>query len=198
MKEGLLGLLLHLCQGIIPKNNIPKFKKLTSWPFSWTTHNHFKVQSKRLLELLFDSTYLNQLAFRSASRRLRNFKLLLAAASLICLALWQSLYGSLPNARFHSVVCTDVVVSFCLCEANAIQELMILMDDENVDVQLASVEALLTLNSQHQTSEKARLKKLKELWPFKEAILLFQRTCSGELRKRVAFDLTDFCKRETG
>ncbi|KAL0919572.1 hypothetical protein M5K25_011672 [Dendrobium thyrsiflorum] len=191
MIDGLLGLLLHYS-----RNHDPKIISLIQEThfmaiFLEQLNNHSSHRAKRLGAL--GLKYLSESASLSSASRDSELQ-----APTRCYAHFVLLCGKPPmvpsQCPFHSVVCTDDS-SFCLLKANAIKLLIDLMDDDNVDVQLAAVEALLTLIPNTQASEKAA-EKLKELGLFKEAILLFKGLAPGQLQERVALMLNRFLQKK--
>ncbi|XP_020571690.1 U-box domain-containing protein 44-like [Phalaenopsis equestris] len=192
MIDGLLGLLLHYS-----KNHDPKIISLIQEThfmaiFREQLSNHSNHRVKRLgalgLKYLSESASLSSATRDSEVQPFTGF-----CAPFVLLCGKPSVIRS--QCPFHSVHCADDS-SFCLLKANAIKQLIDLMDDDNIEVQLAAVEALLTLISDTGTFEKA-VEKLEEFGLFKEAVLLLKGLGPGELQERVVLMVDIFLQKKS-
>lgn len=190
MIDGLLGLLLHYS-----KNPDPKIISLIQETHFMTIFreqlgNHSNHRAKRLgaLGLKHLSESANLL---SSSRESEPQPPTGCCAPFVLLC--GKPPGVLGQCPFHNVGCADDS-SFCLLKASAVRPLIDLMDDDNMGVQLAAVEALLTLLSDARAFENAA-DKLNELGLFKEAIRLFKGLAPGKLQERVVLMLDRFLQK---
>lgn len=180
MLYGLLGLLVHFSRNHDPNILFLIQENQFMSIFREQLGNHSNHRAKRLgslgLMYLSDSATL-----ATPSGELE------PQPPIGCWASFIMLCGKVPvipsQCPFHNVSCADDS-SFCLFKANAIKQLVDLMDDDNTEVQLSAVETLLTLVPDSAISHKAA-EKLTEAGLFKAAVLLFKGLAPGELQERV-------------
>ncbi|CAL9092210.1 unnamed protein product [Musa textilis] len=187
MLEGLLGLLLHYAKSpdptiitLVQENQFMRIfrEQLNSRP-------HSRAKQRAVLGL----KYLSEFARVSVATDLLEPQPPHGLCSPLVL-----LCGMAPMVPIlcplHNVPC-DKNSSFCLLKGNAVKPLIDLMNDENVDVQLAAVEALSTVLSDVQNLRNAK-EELERLGLFRAAIYLFKDVRPGKLQEKVAMMVERF------
>ncbi|CAL9044134.1 U-box domain-containing protein 44-like [Musa acuminata AAA Group] len=187
MLEGLLGLLLHYAKTpdptiitLVQENQFMRIfrEQLNSRP-------HSRAKQRAVLGL----KYLSEFARVSVATDLLEPQPPRGLCSPLVL-----LCGMAPMVPIlcplHNVPC-DGNSSFCLLKGNAVKPLIDLMNDENVDVQLAAVEALSTILSDVQNLKNAK-EELEQLGLFRAAIYLFKEVRPGKLQEKVALMVERF------
>lgn len=187
MLEGLLGLLLHYAKTpdptiitLVQENQFMRIfrEQLNSRP-------HSRAKQRAVLGL----KYLSEFARVSVAADLLEPQPPRGLCSPLVL-----LCGMAPMVPIlcplHNVPC-DENSSFCLLKGNAVKPLIDLMNDENVDVQLAAVEALSTILSDVQNLKNAK-EELERLGLFRAAIYLFKEVRPGKLQEKVALMVERF------
>lgn len=189
---GLLGLLLHYARSsdpeiiaIVQKNQI-----MSIFLEQLSSHSHSRWKKQAALGL----KYLSESIRASVATDLLEPQLQHGFCSPFTLLCGRRTMAPIL-CPLHEAPC-DKCNSFCLLKGNAIKPLVDLMGDDNMDVQLAAVEALSTVLLDVQSIKNAK-EELEQLGVFDATIHSFKEARPGKLQEHVALLVEKFFQVET-
>ncbi|XP_042385573.1 U-box domain-containing protein 43-like [Zingiber officinale] len=184
---GLLGLLLHYARSsdleiiaIVQKNQI-----MSIFLEQLSSHSHSRWKHQAALGL----KYLSESIRASVATDLLEPQLQHGLCSPFLLLCGRRTMAPIL-CPLHEAPC-DKCNSFCLLKGNAIKPLIDLMGDDNMDVQLAAVEALSTVLLDVQSIKNAK-EELEQLGVFDAMIHLFKEVRPGKLQEHVTLLVEKF------